>query len=134
MPRLIEHIDAIARAKKRDVLFVVFHNNLRDEVNWEQLLVRKQVIEWLDANGIAWKPCGHIASTRIMAAYKGQIYIDLPIDEKDPTYQKVCNYLEKPDGTMAFDGMNFCYHTLLKAMENARHDEPDFWERWVENF
>lgn len=134
MPQLIEHIDAIARAKKRNVLYVVFHENLRDQIDWEQLPVRKQIIEWLDVNSIAWKPCGHIASTNIMVGYKGQIYIDLPFDEKDPTYRKLCNYLEKPDGTMAFEGMTFCYHTLSAAMENAHHDEPGFWEKWAENF
>ena len=134
MPKIIEHIDAIARAKKRDVLFVVFHEKLRDSIDWEVLPIRRQIIGWLDANEIAWRPCGHVGNTSIMTGYKGQIYIDVPFDENDPIYQKVCGYLENSDGTMAFDGMRFCYYPLETAMKNAHHDEPGFWEKWAEDF
>lgn len=134
MPQLIEHIDAIARTKVRDVLFVIFHKNLRDRIDWERLPVRQQIIEWLDANAIAWKPCGHVASTSFMGPYLGQIYVDVPFDESDLTYQRLCSYLEKPDGSMALVGAEFCYHPLSEAMKNAHHDDPGFWEKWAEDF
>jgi hypothetical protein len=134
MPYEIEHIDAIARAKKRDVLYIDFHKNIRDQVNWKSLPLRQQIIDWFDANAIEWRPCAHAGSTQIMMSYKGQIYIDLAFNETDPRYQKVCAYLENPDGTMAFDGATFRYYPLSLAMENAHHDEPGFWEKWAENF
>jgi hypothetical protein len=128
MPQLIEHIDAIARAKGRDVLFVIFHQDLRDRIAWELLPVRQQIVEWLTANAIAWKPCGQVASTSFVGPYLGQIYVDVPFDTGDPTYRRLRDYLEKPDGSMALDGAAFCYLPLSEAMKNAHHDEPGFWE------
>lgn len=66
--------------------------------------------------------------------YLGQIYIDVRFETSDPTYQRLCNYLEKPDGTMVFDGAKFCYYPLSEAMKNAHHNEPGFWEKWAEDF
>lgn len=134
MPMLIKHIDQIGREKGRDVLYVIFHDDLSQHLDWERLPIRQQIIDWLDANGVAWQACGHVASTSFMCSYRGQIYIDMPFDENDPAYQKLRDYLENPDGTMRFEGARFCYLPLSAAMENAHHDEPGFWERWAEKF
>lgn len=135
MPQLIEHIDAIARAKGRDVLMVIFHHRRADkQINWEGLPIRQQIIDWLDAHAIQWKPCAHFANTNMMCGYRGQIYIDVPFDEGDPRYRMVRDYLEKPDGSALFEDAMFCFCPLSDAMKNAHHDEPGFWEKWAEDF
>jgi len=139
MPMLIEHIDAIARKKGRDVLFLNFTQGHSDDdpfpnVDWDVLPVRQQVIAWLVQNQIEWNMCGHIASENVMCGYRGQIYIDVPFDTVNPVFQKLSGYLETPDGEMKISGVVFCYLPLEMAMQNAHYDEPGFWDRWAENF
>ncbi len=144
MPQLIEHIDAIARQKQRDVLYVWFHGGkpskdgkrprMEEDFAWAKSPVRKQVTEWLDVNHIVWMPCAGVANTNCMMPYLGQIYIDLPFDKEVPEYQKLESYLENPDGSMRVPGAEFCYWPLERAMENSAHDAPGFWEKWAENF
>lgn len=136
MPMLIEHIDKIARDKQRDVLVVIFGKNPDEffDAEWEEFQIRQQIIEWLEAEGIAWRMCGHFANERLMCGYRGQIYIDVPFDRNNPTYLKVEAYLETPDGSPRYQDATFCYVTLKAAMKNAHHDEPGFWDRWAENF
>jgi hypothetical protein len=143
MPLLIEHIDAIARQKQRDVLFLRFSDpagqaldddGLFSSFDWETSAGRQAVIKWLDENQVAWHPCGDFAATNSMCSYAGQLYIDVPFDEADPIYQKVLAYLENPDGSMRLPGVLFYALQLHIAMKNAHHDEPGFWERWAENF
>lgn len=62
MPMIIEPIDKIARQKGRDVLYVSFYQN--DDLNvdllscpdfdWQNCIVRKEVICWLEENNIKW--------------------------------------------------------------------------------
>ena len=106
MPQLLEHIDAIARQKQRGVLYVEFHpvaldpqagDNLsaRDVLAWKRmpdsawqaLPTRRRIIAWLDAQGIGWQPCGHVADVGLMMGYRGQLYIDLPYDKSLPPYR-----------------------------------------------
>ncbi|MBY0577917.1 MAG: hypothetical protein K2P57_02615 [Burkholderiales bacterium] len=148
MPMLIEHIDAIARKKQRDVLCVAFEpdnpsGSPEDDdydpfqwvfIDWENLPVRQQIIDWLDGNGIEWQPCAHIANPNTMLPYRGWIYIDVPYDTSLPEYRKLADFLENPDGSMRLQHAVFCFVPLEKAMENAHHDEPGFWEKWAENF
>jgi len=143
MPLLIEHIDKIARDKKRDVLFLTFHDkafkNAKADVIFPKFdyticKPRQKIMDWLTANNIPFSSCGHIARENGIYPYLGQLYIDVPFDETDPVYQKVRDHLENPAGTMKIDGVRFCYYTLELAMENAHHDEPGFWDRWAENF
>ncbi len=142
MPLLIEHIDAIARKKQRDVLYVTFHPKKSDDEyscrisahDWENDPVRERVCNWFTEHHIGWLPCAHIADENSMGGYYGQIYLDVPFDENDPQYKQVRDYLENPDGTMRFDTVSFWYLPLEKAMENAHHDEPGFWEKWAEDF
>lgn len=145
MPMLIEHIDAIARQKQRDVLYVVFNSPASDnqdekeilgqaDLEWETLPIRQQIIDWLDAQGIGWKPCGHFADVNLMMGYRGRLYIDLPFNKSLPAFQALTAFLELPDGSMRFPEATLFYYPLDKAMENAAHDEPGFWARWAENF
>ena len=42
--------------------------------------------------------------------------------------------IENPDGSMRYPEVFFIHCSLDKAMENAAHDEPAFWDRWAEIF
>jgi hypothetical protein len=141
MPMLIQYIDAIARKKGRDVLFVTFPacepGPLRDRgqrTDYQDCTVRNELITWLDRNGIEWEPCGPFANPNRMVSYWGQLYLDVPYDVNDPVYQNLADHLENPDGTGKIDGIQFCYLPYTRAMDNRHHDEPGFWERWAENF
>ena len=145
MPMMIEHIDAIARRKQRDVLYLTFIDPDAQidplqgvaepvEINWQTLPIRQTIIDWLDEHQIGWNPCMHVASVYLMMGYRGQIYIDVAYDTELPIYQTLASYLEFPDGTMKFPEVVFWLLPLEKAMKNAEHDEPGFWERWAEKF
>jgi hypothetical protein len=140
MPMLIEHIDAIARKKQRDVLYVIFHpkrqvvGDWSASYDWRKDSIRETVCNWLTEHQITWQPCGEIASENAMYSYQGQIYLDVPYDDNDPEYVLLRDYFENPDGSMRFETVIFCYLPLATAMENAHHDEPGFWEKWAENF
>ena len=139
MPQIIDHIDAIARKKKRDVLLVRFSDPdqfffcLDEEP--EAKAERAAFIAHLEANGIAWLACADIAyDDGMVLGYQGQIYVDLPYDEADPVYRVVADYLETPDGELRRPGVSFWLMTLAAAMKNAHHDEPGYWEMRAEDW
>lgn len=143
MPQMIDHIDAIARKKQRDVLFVTFDMRyIQTEDKWEENTEynykadpkHEALLQWLTANDIAFQPCGDFARTNGWRSYRGQIYLDIPYDEQDAKYQLVREHLENPDGTMRDEYTVFNYMPLAVAMKNAHHDAPGFWEEWAENF
>jgi len=141
MPMLIEYIDAIARQKGRDVLFLDFlQKEIEDpfdlfNVDWDCVPIRQQVIAWLNQKQIGWQICGTVADENSMVSgYQGRIYIDVPFDTTDVAYQMLADYLETPEGKMKLEGVSFRYLPLEIAMKNAHHDVPGFWERWAEHF
>jgi hypothetical protein len=135
MPELIEHIDAIARQQKRDVLFLEFPRQPGSRSrDYELLESRREIVQWLDAMAIQWQSCGDIASETCFRSYEGGIYLDVVFDVSDPTYQKLQCFLEYPDGRMRFVDVRFYVLSLARAMQNAHHDEPGFWERIADNF
>lgn len=136
MPELIEHIDAIARKKQRDVLSIRFYTRDTNFIayNYMKDPERLRVIAWLDEHGVAWQPCGPVANENRMSSYRGEIYVDVPYDTTDPAYELLRDYLENPDGTMRHPTVTFEYYPLEMAMKNAHHDEPGFWDRWAERF
>jgi len=141
MPMLISFIDAIAREKGRDVLFVRF-GDVDEQIesswdsghDWKHDQNRIDLITWLNAQGICWSPCGGFASENCMSSYQGDIYLDVPFDKTNPVYQELAHRLENPDETRKIPSVTFCYLPLASAMRNAHHDEPGFWEKWAENF
>jgi hypothetical protein len=136
MPVLIDHIDKIARAKKRDVLMLRFtHENYGEELSdYDNNATRISVLAWLSQNGIEYCSCGEVANENSMLAYQGQIYVDVPYDTNEPLYQKLASYLENEDGTMKIKDVGFYLISLADAMKNAHHDEPGFWEDWAAHF
>ena len=69
-----------------------------------------------------------------MCRYLGQVYLDIPHDENNPEYILTRDYLENPDGSFRFEPAIWWYIPLEVAMENAYHDEPGYWDKWVEDF
>jgi hypothetical protein len=135
MPQLLEHIDAIARKLKRDVLYLEFLKAQRPHrSDYRSLDSRSHIVQWLDSEGIEWHECGQLASETVMRSYAGEIFINVPFDETDDQYRKVQAFLEHPDGTIRFEDVRFYVVTLRVAMKNAHHDEPGFWDRWADNF
>lgn len=132
MPELIDHIDAIARSKRRAVLYLEFHHGT--DVPWRDDAKRSAMLAWLDHHGYTWGQCGGIADVRRMAPYSGQVYLYLPYDVALADYCRLRDHLEYPDGSMRHAGVRFCVMPLDYAMRNAAHDEPGFWDRWAETF
>lgn len=137
MPMLIEGIDAIARQKQRDVLFIEFNSkrtgSAEDRLaamhyDYQRDPLRQQVIDWLTAHGIPWEPCGDIVDKNFVPPYEGQVYLDIPFDESDPVYQTVSRYLENPDGSLRWPTVMFQYLKLEVALRYAHHDDPDYWD------
>jgi hypothetical protein len=134
MPRILKHVDQIAREKNRDVLYVAFDNEIYDGYDYKEWVSRTQLILWLENYQIRYIECSHVASENYMESYRGEIYIDVPYDENNPTYIQVRDYLENPDGSSRIPGLIFYLLPLEIAMRNKHHDEPGFWENWAEKF
>lgn len=133
----IDHIDAIARAKGRDVLMVVFgpadfigqmSYKLREDSR------RDDLIKWLTEHEIQYTPCAEYASENGFTAYRGQLFIDLTYDKQEHKCRLLLEHLETPDGQPKDKEVVLYFLPLEDAMKNAHHDEPGFWERWAETF
>jgi hypothetical protein len=146
MTMTIQHIDALAREKRRDVAYIEFRRPAARQrrvdawdddklvTQWKDLASRRKIVQWLDAQAIGYQPCAEFADEGRMLSYRGQLYIDLPVDASSPAFQALTLFLEKPDGRARLAGVKFLRCTLAQAMTNAAHDEPGFWERWAETF
>lgn len=125
MPLLVQHIDAIAREKNRDVLFLHFENYLEDQELDDN--ARDRVLAWLDKNNIAYVPCMGIEhDSVILSSYLGDVYLDVPFDEDDPTYQVLHQHLEDEDGNMKIEGVFFYVLLLETALEIEAERGEDF--------
>lgn len=142
MVMVIQHIDAIARQKQRDVLYLEFHphgtepDGMRKALyyNYDADPVRLRILEGLDALGVPWMICGEYANVNRLPSYHGQVYLDVPHDEGNELYCRLRDFLEHPDGSIKHQGVRFHGLYLEQAMKNAEHDSPGFWERWAEDF
>ena len=70
----------------------------------------------------------------MLAAYKGQIYIDLPYNPKEKRCKLLATFLEMPDGTTRWPGVKLWLLPLAAANRNAHHDKLGFWDEWAETF
>lgn len=134
MPRILKHVDQIAREKGRDVLFLSFDNEIYHDYDYEKWASRVHLIDWLRNNQINYIECFNVASENCMESYRGDIYIDVCYDKNNLEYIKVKDYLENSDGSPRISGTLFYLLPLEIAMKNKHHDEPGFWEKWAENF
>ena len=91
MPKLLKHIDAIAREKNRDVLFLHFENYQEYDDGGDPI--------------------------RSIDTYAGDVFIDLAMDENDQRYRELSEYLEDDEGNMMLDGVLFFVLSLEIALE-----------------
>ena len=137
MPQLMQHIDAIAREKDRDVLFVHFENYEHENADAESYHLRQNLMEWLQQHQIAFAPCMGIEQPGVIESYSGDLYIDVPFVEANPTYQMLSDHLEDAEGEMIIPGVLFFVLSLETALEieadreeflnfNQSHDEDEF--------
>ena len=117
MPQLLKHIDAIAREKDRDVLFVHFENYEHENADAEPYHLRQNLIEWLEQRQINFVPCMGIEQPGVIESYSGDLYIDVPFDEAHPIYQMVSEHLEDAEGEMKIPGVLFFVLFLETALE-----------------
>ena len=134
MPVILKHIDKIAREKNRDVIFINFNKEVFPSYDHLKYKERNNLLQWLDENNIPYMECGPIADESGWESYRGQLYIDLPIDEKNKKYKLLCEHLDGPNSTFKIEGVESWIFPLEVAMKNKHHDEPGFWDRWAENF
>ena len=106
MPMLIHPIDAIARKKGRDVLFLSFSRSAHPHVltdytsTRKQKTARKAALAWLKEENIAHVECmPYWANGLIHCSYEGHVYIDVPPIESDKTYRRILDHFEFADGT-----------------------------------
>ncbi|WP_426193835.1 hypothetical protein [Massilia sp. DWR3-1-1] len=131
MPALIDHIDAIARAQQRAVLWLEFHPH-EDwrRYRFETDATRERVLGWLDQQQFGWRACGPFADPDAPQRHLGQVCLDVPFDDSVPAYCALRDYLEFADGSMRHAGVRFNVMPLDYAQRNAAHDAPGFWERY----
>ena len=135
MPQLLKHIDAIAREKDRDVLFVHFENYEHENADAESYHLRPNLMEWLKQRQINFAPCMGIEQPGVIESYSGDLYIDVPFDEAHPIYQMVSEHLEDAEEEMKIPGVLFFVLSLETALEieadreeflSLNHDEDEF--------
>ncbi|MFQ1043029.1 hypothetical protein [Acinetobacter sp. NIOH-H-8] len=135
MPQLLKHIDAIAREKDRDVLFVHFENYDHENADAESYHLRQNLMEWLKQRQINFAPCMGIEQPGVIESYSGDLYIDVPFDEAHPIYQMVSEHLEDAEEEMKIPGVLFFVLSLETALEieadreeflSLNHDEDEF--------
>lgn len=124
MPLLLPNIDAIAREKNRDVLFVHFEEY--DHEHPEKNTVRNEVLDWFDLQHIEYFPCMGLESEAVLRSYSGDIYVDVPFDAQNPAFRTLSEFLEDEQGNMKIDGVLFFSLALELALEiEAERDSEE---------
>lgn len=125
MPQLIRAIDEISREKQRDVIFVQFHNFRTGFVaDYRTNPSRTAIISWLEEQNITYLPCGGFDSGCIVDGYDGELYIDVPIDENDDDFFKLCEWFLPAVGKRRFENAWLFYLPLAVALLNSEDSAP----------
>ncbi|WP_122899706.1 hypothetical protein [Acinetobacter sp. B51(2017)] len=109
MSQPIPHIDAIAREKNRDVLFLHFED--------PDSPINEIVLAWLEDHEIAYADCLGLEEESLNDHELQHTYIDLAVDEEDALYRELCEYLEDDEGNMKLEGVLFFVLSLETALE-----------------
>ena len=109
MSQPIPHIDAIAREKNRDVLFLHFED--------PDSPINEIVLAWLEDHEIAYADCLGLEEESLNDHELQHTYIDLAVDEEDALYRELCEYLEDDEGNMKLEGFLFFVLSLETALE-----------------
>ena len=124
MPQVIQHIDAIAREKERDVLFIHFEEFEHGAAHSK----RQELISWLEQNEIPYKECMGLEEESVIESYMGDLYIDVPFDIANPLFNKLSEHLEDEEGEMKIDGVLFFTLSYELALEIEADRQAEFEE------
>ena len=122
MPQVIQHIDAIAREKQRDVLFIHFEEFEQDAGQ----STRQTLISWLDAHAIPYQECMGLEEESVIDSYMGDLYIDVPFDLGNPLFVKLSEHLEDEEGEMKIAGVLFFTLSYELALEIEADRQAEF--------
>jgi hypothetical protein len=137
MPMLIEYLDHIALQKNRDILFLDFQikpEGKSESEAHEQLFLdgpkrdeamEAKIMAWLERENIDYCTAGPVSWSGWITGGPLYLYLDVPMDETNEDYKKLCAYLENADGSMRFQNCQFCYMTLEGCKEKAVTDFDD---------
>ncbi len=129
MVLLIKTIDAIARERNEDVIFLSILAPDGSPTRHHPAL--KEATEWLSCEGIGWALCGAFQPDWIsLGAGPHAIFIDAPYRPGSDLLARLDAQFEKEDGTPRIPGLVLTLLTLEEAMVNAAQDDPDFWDRF----
>ncbi len=133
MPRVLRYRDQICTEKDRDILFMQFNPKfvLEDDIDVDDIPIRKKTLEWLEDNNIEVEWCGPASNSGLISGYFGDFYIDVPYDEENPTYQKLQKYFEDENGELRpeFEDLAiFAYYKLewAKELNYTEEDEDNY--------
>lgn len=124
MPQVIQHIDAIAREKERDVLFIHFEEFEHGATNSK----RQELMTWLEQNEIPYQECMGLEEESVIESYMGDLYIDVPFDIANPLFNKLSEHLEDEEGEMKIDGVLFFTLSYELALEIEADRQAEFEE------
>ena len=123
MAELLYHIDEIARRKQTDVLWIAFeYDELGD---WERMprrlrQHRADIIFWLEQRKIAYEHCFGVFCGALEEPYRGNLCIDLPIDNKNKYFVALEEILENTDTSPKIEGVRFYLLSLKMARKNTK--------------
>jgi len=124
MVRLVCHIDEIARSKKSDVLWIAFDFPQRGSFKKMAAPLRHQrvkIISWLKRKKIMFEECYGIFDGALEEPYRGNLYIDLPLEKNNQQLLELEALLEHSDGSPKMEGVCL-YHLPVKvAQKNRRY-------------
>jgi hypothetical protein len=129
MVKLIKTIDAIARERRADVIFLAtFDDNGRHTREHPAIMAATM---WLTDEGIRWELCGGFQTGWIsLEGGPRVIFIDVPHEPGSGTLKKLEARFESGDGSPRIPGLILTLLTLDEAMENAEQDNPEFWDNF----
>jgi len=129
MPQILKHIDKIAREKNRDVIYINFIIDIFSD--YETFDERNKLLKWLEDNHIDYTKVFSPASEDSLESYRGQLYLDVIIDEKNEQYKLICAHMDGPEnGSFKIPGVESWIYPLKLALQNKHHDEPGFWNEF----
>lgn len=129
------YIDAISRAKRRDVVMLSFIPPTDEfgKPNWihpdeiDRLESRNAIIAWLQDKFIDYCPCGEFWDGNSFLSYPGHLYIDIVPDETDLRYLDLQSLLESDIGKLwRASGTRLWVISNSEALKNSHHDAPDY--------
>lgn len=123
MADLLYHIDEIARIKEADVVWIAFE--YEQPGDWEKMppslrQQRAQIICWLEQRKIDYQHCFGFFDGALEEPYRGDLFVDLPIDKINKNFAALEAMLENPDTSPKIEGVRFYLLALKAAKKNKK--------------